>query len=187
MGSRRSWAGRGAGRGRNRRQRRRPGGRGGIHEAVGRPAGCRATSRNCATGRDGAGGENTVGRMSGDAGLQRGACRQGDGASPGRLAEQMTAMDLLEQLGITLPVLAAPMAGGPTSPAMAIAATRAGSLGMLAAGYKTAQAVEEQIKELRSESIPFGVNIFAPNPVPVDADLYRRYAAAIQRDAEQFD
>ncbi|MDT5220159.1 MAG: nitronate monooxygenase [Mycobacterium sp.] len=97
------------------------------------------------------------------------------------------AMNVLTQLGITLPVLAAPMAGGPTSPAMAIAATRAGSLGMLAAGYKTAQAVEEQIRELRSESIPFGVNIFAPNPVPVDVDLYRRYATAIQRDAEQFD
>jgi NAD(P)H-dependent flavin oxidoreductase YrpB (nitropropane dioxygenase family) len=99
----------------------------------------------------------------------------------------MMAMNVLTQLGITLPVLAAPMAGGPTSPAMAIAATRAGSLGMLAAGYKTAQAVEEQIRELRSESIPFGVNIFAPNPVPVDVDLYRRYATAIQRDAEQFD
>src|ERR1700712_581151 len=99
----------------------------------------------------------------------------------------MTAMDVLKQLGITLPVLAAPMAGGPSSPAMAIAATRAGSLGMLAAGYKTAQAVEAQIKQLRSESIPFGVNIFAPNPLPVDADLYRRYAAVIQRDAEQFE
>ena len=34
----------------------------------------------------------------------------------------MTAMDVVKQLGITLPVLAAPMAGGPTSPAMAIAA-----------------------------------------------------------------
>src|SRR3978361_679828 len=73
----------------------------------------------------------------------------------------MMAMNVLTQLGITLPVLAAPMAGGPTSPAMAIAATRAGSLGMLAAGYKTAQAVEEQIRELRYEAIPLRVNIFA--------------------------
>lgn len=93
---------------------------------------------------------------------------------------------MLTQLGVTLPVLAAPMAGGPTSPAMAIAATRAGSLGMLAAGYKTATAVEDQIKQLRAESIPFGINIFAPNPVPVDPELYRGYAAVIQRDAERF-
>lgn len=94
---------------------------------------------------------------------------------------------MLSQLGITLPVLAAPMAGGPTSPAMVIAAARAGSLGMVAAGYKTAPAVEEQIRQVRAESIPFGVNVFAPNPLPVDPDVYRRYAAEIQRDAERFD
>lgn len=35
---------------------------------------------------------------------------------------------MLSQLGITLPVPAAPMADGPTSPAMVIAAGRAGSL-----------------------------------------------------------
>ncbi|WP_310778137.1 nitronate monooxygenase [Mycobacterium sp. Z3061] len=93
---------------------------------------------------------------------------------------------MLSQLGITLPVLAAPMAGGPTSPAMVIAAGRAGSLGMVAAGYKTAQAVEEQIRQVRAESIPFGVNIFAPNPLPVDPELYRWYAAEIQRDAVRF-
>lgn len=94
---------------------------------------------------------------------------------------------MLSQLGITLPVLAAPMAGGPTSPAMVIAAARAGSLGMVAAGYKTAPAVEEQIRQVRAESIPFGVNVFAPNPLPVEPDVYRRYAAEIQRDAERFD
>ncbi len=94
---------------------------------------------------------------------------------------------MLSQLGITLPVLAAPMAGGPTSPAMVIAAGRAGSLGMVAAGYKTAAAVEEQIRQVRAEAIPFGVNVFAPNPLPVDPELYRWYAAEIQRDAVRFD
>lgn len=93
---------------------------------------------------------------------------------------------MLSQFGITLPVLAAPMAGGPTSPAMVIAASRAGSLGMVAAGYKTPQAVAEQIHQVRAESIPFGVNVFAPNPLPVDPARYRRYAAEIQRDAEAF-
>jgi NAD(P)H-dependent flavin oxidoreductase YrpB (nitropropane dioxygenase family) len=93
---------------------------------------------------------------------------------------------VLKQLGITLPVLPAPMAGGPTSPAMTIAATRAGSLGMLAAGYKTTHALEDQIRLLRAESIPFGVNVFVPNPVPVDPELYRRYAVDIQHDAERF-
>ena len=45
----------------------------------------------------------------------------------------------LERLGVSLPVLAAPMAGGPTTPALVLAATGAGSLGFLAAGYQQAQ------------------------------------------------
>jgi nitronate monooxygenase len=93
---------------------------------------------------------------------------------------------MLTRLGITVPVLAAPMAGGPTTPAMAIAASRAGSLGILAAGYKTASAIDEQIKQVRAEAIPFGVNVFAPNPLPIDPAEYHRYAAQIQTDAQRF-
>src|ERR1700739_363889 len=69
---------------------------------------------------------------------------------------------------------------------MALAATRAGALGMLAAGYKTVEAVEAEIKAVRAEGIPFGINVFAPNPLPVDPDSYRAYAATIQREADQF-
>jgi nitronate monooxygenase len=42
-------------------------------------------------------------------------------------------------LGHTLPVLAAPMAGGPGTPAMVSAVGRAGGIGFVAAGYKTPQ------------------------------------------------
>ncbi|MGB9307372.1 MAG: nitronate monooxygenase, partial [Mycobacterium sp.] len=93
---------------------------------------------------------------------------------------------MLIGLEMSLPLVAAPMAGGPTTPEMAIAATRAGGLGMLAAGYKTASAVADQIKQVRAEGIPFGVNVFAPNPLPVNPDEYRRYAAQIQREADEF-
>ncbi|MGC2654084.1 MAG: nitronate monooxygenase [Mycobacterium sp.] len=93
---------------------------------------------------------------------------------------------MLTQFGITVPVLAAPMSGGPSTPAMAVAASRAGSLGMLAAGYKTPTALEEQIKEVRAQSVPFGVNLFVPNTMPVDPEQYRLYAAAIRSDAEKF-
>ncbi|OBI13274.1 2-nitropropane dioxygenase [Mycobacterium sp. E2327] len=78
------------------------------------------------------------------------------------------------------------MAGGPTTPAMVSAATQAGALGMLAAGYKTVDAVEAEIKKVRAEGIPFGINVFAPNPLPVDPDSYRAYAAIVQKDADQF-
>ncbi|HVR00168.1 MAG TPA: nitronate monooxygenase [Mycobacterium sp.] len=93
---------------------------------------------------------------------------------------------MLTQFGITVPVLAAPMSGGPSTPAMAVAASSAGSLGMLAAGYKTAAVLEEQIKEVRAQSVPFGVNLFVPNPLPVDPEQYRHYAEAIRPDAEKF-
>jgi len=44
-------------------------------------------------------------------------------------------MPTLAGLPLTLPVLAAPMAGGPTTPALVTAAAEVGSLGFLAGGY----------------------------------------------------
>jgi nitronate monooxygenase len=93
---------------------------------------------------------------------------------------------MLTQFGMSIPLIAAPMAGGPTTPAMVSAAARAGALGMLAAGYKTAEAVEGEIKSVRAEGIPFGINVFVPNPLPVDPDSYRTYAEIIQQEADQF-
>jgi len=40
----------------------------------------------------------------------------------------------LTNLGLSIPVIAAPMAGGATTPAMVIAAARAGGIGFLGAG-----------------------------------------------------
>src|SRR6201997_1689295 len=93
---------------------------------------------------------------------------------------------MLAQFGMSIPLVAAPMSGGPTTPAMVSAANRAGGLGMLAAGYKTVETVEAEIKKVRTEGIPFGINVFAPNPLPVDPDSYRTYAATIQQEADQF-
>jgi nitronate monooxygenase len=92
----------------------------------------------------------------------------------------------LTDLGLTVPVLAAPMAGGAGTPALVTAAARAGGLGFLAAGYKTPEALAGQIAAVRAEGVPFGVNVFAPNPVPVDPAAYRRYAEAIQPEAEPY-
>ncbi|OBG59867.1 nitronate monooxygenase family protein [Mycobacterium sp. E3339] len=93
---------------------------------------------------------------------------------------------MLAPFETSIPLVAAPMAGGPTTPAMVSAATRAGGLGMVAAGYKTVEAVEAELKQIRSEGILFGINLFAPNPLPVDPASYRTYAAIVQRDADQF-
>ncbi|WP_301149111.1 nitronate monooxygenase [Mycobacterium simiae] len=93
---------------------------------------------------------------------------------------------MLAQFEMSIPLVAAPMSGGPTTPAMVSAATGAGGLGMLAAGYKTVTAVEDELKAVRANGIPFGINLFAPNPVPVDPQRYRAYAAIIQKEADQF-
>jgi nitronate monooxygenase len=93
----------------------------------------------------------------------------------------------LSNLGLVIPVIAAPMSGGPTTPAMVVAAAHAGGLGFLAAGYKTPDAIEAEISAVRDASIPFGVNVFAPNSVPVCLKDYREYASALQREADRFD
>jgi nitronate monooxygenase len=92
----------------------------------------------------------------------------------------------LAGLGLDIPVIAAPMAGGVSTPALVIAAARAGGLGFLAAGYKTPQALAAQISEVRSAGVPFAVNVFAPNPVPADPAAYRRYARALRPEAERY-
>ena len=66
----------------------------------------------------------------------------------------------LAGLGVTAPVLAAPMAGGPTTAALVAAAARSGGMGFLAAGYKTAEQLERQVTEVRAAAPVFGVNLF---------------------------
>ncbi|MEO3810275.1 nitronate monooxygenase [Sphaerisporangium sp. B11E5] len=92
----------------------------------------------------------------------------------------------LTALGVSAPVLAAPMAGGPSTPALVTAAARADGLGFLAGGYKPADALARQIAEVRSTGVSFGVNLFAPNPVPVDPEAFRRYARTIAPEAEAY-
>jgi NAD(P)H-dependent flavin oxidoreductase YrpB (nitropropane dioxygenase family) len=93
----------------------------------------------------------------------------------------------LTGLGVTIPVLAAPMSGGPSTPDLVVAAARAGSLGFLGGGYKTPDALADQIAEVRFAGVPFGVNLFAPNPVPVDPDAYQKYRDQIQQEADVYE
>jgi nitronate monooxygenase len=92
----------------------------------------------------------------------------------------------LAGLGCALPVLAAPMAGGPGTPALVTAAAAVGGLGFLAAGYKPPPAVAAELAEVRAARVPFGINLFAPNPVPVDRAAFRRYATAISAEGNRY-
>lgn len=84
------------------------------------------------------------------------------------------------------PIVQAPMAGGPSTPQLAIAVSEAGGLGFLAAGYKRAEIVREEIESVRgATSHPFGVNIFVPTREPADPDAVRRYLGELAPEAER--
>lgn len=95
--------------------------------------------------------------------------------------------DPLPGLDIASPVLAAPMAGGATTPGLVIAAARAGSLGFLAGGYKTPRQLAADIRAVRQHTPAFGVNLFVPRRhPPIEPDAFRAYADALAGDARQF-
>ncbi|WP_411142421.1 nitronate monooxygenase [Streptomyces sp. x-80] len=79
------------------------------------------------------------------------------------------------------PIVQAPMAGGVARPELAAAVSEAGGLGFLAAGYKTADGMYQEIKQLRGlTDRPFGVNLFMPQPALADiaaVEVYREQLA----------
>jgi nitronate monooxygenase len=84
------------------------------------------------------------------------------------------------------PIVQAPLAGGPSTPELAIAVCEAGGLGFVAAGYKTPDALREQIEAVRAKTDgPFGVNIFVPGPDPADPDELRPYLARLEPEANR--
>ncbi|WP_416986273.1 nitronate monooxygenase [Streptomyces sp. T028] len=75
------------------------------------------------------------------------------------------------------PIVQAPMAGGVSVPRLAAAVSEAGGLGFLAAGYKTADGMYQEIKQLRSlTGRPFGVNLFMPQPEYAETGAVQLYA-----------
>jgi nitronate monooxygenase len=69
------------------------------------------------------------------------------------------------------------MAGGPATVALAAAVCDAGGLGFLAAGYRGAPDVRDEMRAMGARR--FGVNVFVPGPAPrpgsVDDDAVRAY------------
>jgi nitronate monooxygenase len=70
-------------------------------------------------------------------------------------------------LGLALPIIQAPMAGGISSPRLAAAVSAAGGLGCLAGAMLDPTGLREAIHEVRAlTDAPFAVNLFAPLPPP---------------------
>src|SRR5688572_5701388 len=85
------------------------------------------------------------------------------------------------------PIVQAPMGGGPSTPALAGAVSEAGGLGFLAAGYRTVDAVREDIRAVRELTArPFGVNVFAPPGPAGDRAEIEAYARSLAGEAARY-
>ncbi|MEV0179258.1 nitronate monooxygenase [Streptomyces sp. NPDC050625] len=86
------------------------------------------------------------------------------------------------------PIVQAPMAGGVSVPQLAAAVSDAGGLGFLAAGYKTADGLYQEIKQLRGlTNRPFGVNLFMPHPEYADPSAVEVYAHQLAGEAAWYE
>ncbi|MGW5493103.1 nitronate monooxygenase [Streptomyces olivaceoviridis] len=86
------------------------------------------------------------------------------------------------------PIVQAPMAGGVSVPQLAAAVCEAGGLGFLAAGYKTADGMYQEIKQLRGlTGRPFGVNLFMPQPEHAESGAVDLYAHQLAGEAAWYE
>jgi nitronate monooxygenase len=81
----------------------------------------------------------------------------------------------------------APLAGGPSTPALAAAVSEGGGIGFLAAGYKTAAAAQAELQELRALTTrPIGLNIFCPTRDDVDEVALEAYTDRMRGEAQRY-
>jgi nitronate monooxygenase len=86
---------------------------------------------------------------------------------------------------MAVPIVQAPMAGGLSTPALAVAVDRAGGLGFLAAGYLSAKHLEQDIYTIRAQIDRFGVNVFVGGGTPADPERVQEYGTRLRREAER--
>ena len=90
-------------------------------------------------------------------------------------------------IDLDVPVVQAPLAGGPSTPELAAAVSNAGGLGFVAAGYLSSAALAEQIQRTRElTDNPFGVNLFVLTDEPVDDSAIAEYAGLLTGEAERY-
>jgi len=88
---------------------------------------------------------------------------------------------------IMVPIVGAPMAGGPGTPALAAAVSNAGGLGFVAGGHLSAEKFAEDIAAARAATTgPLGVNLFVPQPSVADWVQLDYYAAELEEIAEHY-
>ena len=78
------------------------------------------------------------------------------------------------------------MAGGPSTARLSAAVCEAGGLGFLAAGYRSAAQLADDLNEVRAlTSAPFGVNLFVAGVDAADSAALAAYLAELGAEAER--
>src|SRR5881397_2532207 len=74
-----------------------------------------------------------------------------------------------EQLDLRHPTIQAPLAGGGDTPDLVAAVCQVGGLGFIGAAYLTPGQILEAARAVRARTArPFGINLFAPSPAPLE-------------------
>lgn len=88
---------------------------------------------------------------------------------------------------IAVPIVGAPMSGGPGSPALAAAVSNAGGLGFVPAGYVSADQFAQDFAAARAATTgPLGVNLLVPQPSVADWVALDFYAGELEAIAEHY-
>jgi nitronate monooxygenase len=86
---------------------------------------------------------------------------------------------------LRVPIVQAPLAGGASTPALTAAVVEAGGFGFVAGGYRTPEALGDDIAAVRSlTGERFGVNLFVPGAA-ADPAAYGGYVAGLADEARR--
>ncbi|MGY2873754.1 nitronate monooxygenase [Marmoricola sp. URHA0025 HA25] len=83
-----------------------------------------------------------------------------------------------------LPLVQAPMAGGPSTPELAASVSEASGFGFVAGGYLSPEGLRQALQKTRAlTSAPIGVNLFVPGAREADDLAIARYAEQLAPEA----
>jgi nitronate monooxygenase len=83
-----------------------------------------------------------------------------------------------------VPLVVAPMAGGPSTPDLVVAVARAGAFGFVAGGYRTADEVVSDMAAVRRAGVrAFGVNLFVPGAPTAEPGRLAAYLHSLAVEA----
>lgn len=96
------------------------------------------------------------------------------------MADDFLKTALTKRLNFPFPVMLAPLGGGPSTPELVAAVSNAGGLASLASAYSSPADIERDISRIKTlTDKPFGINLFAPIPIPTvtEAEIQAAIAA----------